>query len=52
MTPEERKALIHKIILSAHKGMGKVDYLVYNDGFTALSKLTDEELLNQMAKLK
>lgn len=51
MTQKEREAVIDKIIRSQHRGAGKIDYLVYNDKFNALSKQTDEYLLKQNSNL-
>lgn len=47
MTTSERNTLIDEIIYSTYKGVGKMDGLVYNDKFTALDKLTDEDLKNE-----
>lgn len=50
MNQQERKAIIEKIIRSQFRGV-RMDEIYYNDRFTALSKLSDQELLKQNPEL-
>lgn len=50
MNKQERTAIIDKIIRSQFRGV-RLDEIYYNDRFTALNKLTDEELLKQSPEL-
>ena len=50
MDEKERHTIITQIILGNFKGM-QIDLLVFNDGYRALEKLSNEELMERLAKL-